>query len=127
MSINIEEYKKLITQEQPKKNKYGNKEIIIDGITFQSKKEGRYYSNLKLLQKAGEVVKFDMQVPFTLFEGFKLNGKSVFRPIKYILDFVVSYKNGQAKYVDTKGCVTPLSQIKRKWMMDKFGIFVEFV
>jgi hypothetical protein len=127
MNINIEEYRKLITQEQPKKNKYGNKEIIIDGITFQSKKEGRYYSNLKLLQKAGEVVKFDMQVPFTLFEGFKLNGKSVLRPIKYILDFVVSYKNGQAKYVDTKGCVTPLSQIKRKWMMDKFGIFVEFV
>jgi hypothetical protein len=126
MSINIEEYKKIIAA-KPNTNKYGNEEIVIDGITFQSKKEGRYYSNLKLLKKAGEVVKFDMQVPFTLFEGFKLNGKSVLRPIKYILDFVVDYKNGETKYIDTKGCVTPLSQVKRKWMMDKFGIFVEFI
>lgn len=110
-----------------KPNKYNAKRTIVDGITFDSKKEADYYCKLKLLQKAGEVVKFEMQVPFTLFDGFKINGKSVMRPVKYILDFRVKYKNGDVKYFDTKGFMTPLAQLKLKWMMDKFGIFVEVV
>jgi hypothetical protein len=62
-----------------------------------------------------------------LFDGFKESGKFIMRPVKYILDFRVKYKDGQVRYIDTKGCITPLSQVKLKWMMDKFGILVEVV
>lgn len=123
--MKIEEYRNLIAS--PKMHKYHAKQTIVDGITFHSKKEASYYSNLKLLQKTGEVITFDHQISFTLFEGFKLNGKSIMRPVKYILDFKVKYKSGETKYIDTKGYLTPLAQVKLKWMMDKFGILVEVV
>ena len=35
---------------KPKKTKYHNEKVVFDGITFDSKKEARYYANL-LIQK----------------------------------------------------------------------------
>lgn len=39
----------------PKKNKYRSISRVLDGIKFPSKKEARRYSQLKLLQRAGEI------------------------------------------------------------------------
>jgi len=41
--------------EVPKRNKYGNKKVEIDGILFDSILEGSRYLQLNLLKSAGEI------------------------------------------------------------------------
>ena len=47
-----------------KKSKYGSIKTVIDNITFDSKREANYYNTLKLLKRAGEVLKIDLQPEF---------------------------------------------------------------
>ena len=49
-----------------KGHKYNARAVVIDGIRFDSVKEGRYYNQLKLRQQAGEVLCFLRQVPIHL-------------------------------------------------------------
>ena len=44
------------------RNKYGNKKTVVDGITFDSRKEAKRYQELKLLEKAGEIKDLRRQV-----------------------------------------------------------------
>jgi len=89
----------------PAPAKYHNTKTIIDGIKFASKHEARYYSELKLRQRAGEITGFDLQPVFILQKGFRHNGKAI-RAIKYIADFKVFYPDGRVEIVDTKGVRT---------------------
>lgn len=93
--------------------KYGNKKVEVDGITFDSKIEARYYQYLKQLKKQGIVKDFELQPKFILLERFKKNGKT-FRSIEYIADFKVEYPNGYVEVVDIKGMETKDFKIKRK-------------
>lgn len=95
-------------------NKYGNKKTEIDGITFQSKKEARRYSELKLLQRAGQIQDLKLQVPFELCPSQK--GE---RAIKYIADFVYT-ENGKMIVEDVKGKRTDVYIIKRKLFKMKY-------
>jgi len=99
----------------PKRMKYRNVKTVIDGITFDSKKEANYYGKLKLLLKSGEVIKFDCQVRY----DFELNGiKMGF----YKADFVIHWKTSGIKVVDVKGMKTPVYQLKKKMMKAFHGI-----
>ena len=51
-------------------SKYGAKKVTLDGITFDSKAEGRYYEHLLKLKKTGVVEDFEMQKAFTLLDRF---------------------------------------------------------
>ena len=51
--------------------KYHNRKVVIDGITFDSQREGDYYCELKMLRMAGEVIDFERQVTFELQPKFK--------------------------------------------------------
>ena len=73
-----------------------------DGIKFRSKKERRRYLELKVLQKCGECW-FLRQVPFYL------PGDT-----KYLLDFLVFWKDGHQTFEDTKGKRTPMYIMKKK-------------
>jgi hypothetical protein len=101
------------------KHKYGAQRTEIDGITFDSKSEASYYSQLKLLQRAGEVKDIILQPRFTLLESFKKNGKK-FRGIEYVADFWVTYKDGRREIIDVKGKKTELYIVKRKWFESKY-------
>ena len=46
--------------------KYGNRKAVIDGITFDSKKEAQRYTELKLLEKAGKITGLQLQREFEL-------------------------------------------------------------
>ena len=82
--------------------KYNAVKTQIDGIIFDSKKEAEYYKNLLLLKQAGEVVDIKLQPEFELQEGYIKDGAKI-RPIKYIADFLVVYKDGRVEIIDTKG------------------------
>lgn len=107
--------------------KYGNKKTVVDGITFDSKKEATRYTELKLLQRAGEIFDLQRQVPFTLIPKQTRDGKVIERPCVYKADFVYKDKDGTEVVEDTKGMRTKEYVIKRKLMLWQFGIEVKEV
>ena len=91
-------------------SKFHNVICEADNIKFRSKKERKRYLELKALQAAGECW-FLMQVPF------RLPGKT-----KYILDFLVFWKDGHQTFEDTKGKRTPMYIMKKKQVESLFPI-----
>jgi len=74
------------------KHKYNAIRTEIDGIKFSSKKEGAHYSKLVLLKRSGSVLFFLRQVPFHLPGN-----------IRYVIDFVEFWGNGEIVFRDIKG------------------------
>lgn len=77
----------------------------VDGIRFQSKKEARYYGQLLLAKKAGELLFVLRQVPFHLPGG-----------VRYVCDFAEFWKNGEVRFVDVKGFKTAQYVSKKKML-----------
>jgi len=75
----------------------------VDGMKFQSKKESRYYLELKARVHLGEVKYFLRQIPILLPGG-----------VKYVVDFVEFLTDGSVRYVDVKGCRTDVYKVKKK-------------
>lgn len=104
-------------------NKYGNKKIIIDGIEFDSKKEGLRYKELKLLERAGLITDLKMQTSFELQPSFKKNGKTI-RAITYKSDFDYKTKDGRHIVEDVKSKATEKDKVyrlKRKMLQYKYN------
>lgn len=101
--------------------KYLSKKTTIDGITFDSKKEGLHYVELKKLEKQGKISNLELQPSFLLQEGFKRDGKK-YRPITYIADFRY-IENGKVIVEDVKGFKTPEYKIKKKLLLYKYEDF----
>lgn len=99
-----------------KKTKYNSKRVNVDGMTFDSKLEAKYYGTLKLLKKSGELIFFLRQVPFDLPGN-----------VKYRVDFVEFWKDGTIKFVDVKGYKTKDFIMKKKMVEDLYPITIEVV
>lgn len=110
-----------ILEIRPLKNKYGAKKVTVDGITFDSLAESRYYKYLKELQENGEIDSFNMQVPFELVPKYRrpITGETV-RAIKYVADFEI-FKGDETFIVDVKGKVLPEFIVKRKIFETKYN------
>lgn len=85
-----------------------------DGHKFPSKKEGRYYDQLVLEQRAGHVLFFLRQVPFHLPGGVRL-----------VVDFEVFYADGTIRFIDTKGVATEAWKAKKRIVEATFPIEIE--
>lgn len=106
--------------------KYGNRKVCRDGITFDSAKEARRWSELLLLQRAGAIQNIQRQVKYELIPSQRIAGKVVERPCTYIADFVYE-EGGKVTVEDTKGFKTPEYVIKRKLMLWQHGIRIKEV
>lgn len=104
-------------------NKYHAKKTEVDGIVFDSRKEAKRYSELKLLERAHIITDLELQKKFVLIPAQKINGKAVERECAYIADFVYK-ENGKTIVEDTKGFRTDAYRIKRKLMLYVHGIEV---
>lgn len=107
-------------------NKYNSKKVIVDGITFDSKKESRRYTGLKILEAAGEISDLTLQPEFVLLPPQYVDGKCAERAVKYKADFMYT-ENGKTVVEDTKGFKTKDYVIKRKLMLYIHGIRVREV
>ena len=110
-------------------NKYGNKKIEIDGIGFDSLKEGKRFRELRLLQKAGKIGDINVHSSYILQERFnRENGKWV-RTITYEADFEYFQKEmGNTIVEEVKGFKTEGYKIKRMMFLKQLKprwIFVE--
>lgn len=96
-----------------RKHKYNAQKIQLDGYTFDSKLEAKYYEYLKGRWAKGEIQEISLQPKFELVPPFEKNGKR-YRAITYVADFQVVMPNGEIEIVDIKGMETPDFKLKRK-------------
>lgn len=125
-----------------RRSKYGSRKVTIDGITFDSIREGNRYKELKLLERAGIITGLQRQVKYVLIPAqrefcneiyTKGKNKGCFKPGKllekecsYIADFVY-VQDGKTIVEDTKGFRTEAYKIKRKLMLKEYGIRINEV
>ena len=97
-----------------KRNKYHNKKVVIDNITFDSKLEATRYQELKLLEKKGIIKDLVLQPSYDLIPSFK-KGNKTYRKTTYRADFSY-YDNELNKTIieDTKGFKTDVYILKKK-------------
>ena len=104
---------------RPKRNKYGNRRVEVDGIRFDSQKEARYYEELMLRYRAGDLKLVLLQVPFIL-PG----------PVKYYADFLTIDNDGRFEVIDVKSEATRKNRVyinKKKQMKAVWGIEIKEV
>ena len=104
------------------RNKYHNVRVVNNGHVFDSKTESSFYNYLLFLQKAGEVKRIRLQVPYILQRAFVRGGKK-YAAIKYVADFVVTYGDGHIEVIDVKGSkamITQVFKLKRKMFLKKY-------
>ena len=109
------------------RSKYHSKKVIIDGIKFDSKREGEYYQKLKILEEKGIIKDLELQKEYLLQDKFVINGKTR-RKITYRADFsYVSTEDDRLHVIDVKGFRTDLYKLKKKLFEYKYGVEIEEV
>ena len=114
-------HNKNLFPEEEKVSKYRNEKTIIDGITFQSKKEADRYFELKMLQRAGEITALELQPKFEIVPAVIWNDKQM-RTRYYIADFAY-YEKGNRIVEDVKSKITrknPVYTLKRQLFLLKY-------
>lgn len=120
--------------------KYHAQKVTVNGMTFDSKKEFKRYSELLAMEKAGKIQGLQRQVKFTLIpaqyeessetytrgarKGESKRGKLIERECAYYADFVYQ-QDGKAVVEDCKGVKTEVYKIKRKLMLDRYGVRIK--
>ncbi len=95
-------------------SKYRAVKTEVDGILFDSKREAKRYSELKLLERAGEISGLQLQPEFPV----TMNGKDICR---YRGDFAYFTKKGRV-IEDAKGFRTPIYKLKKKLVEAQFNV-----
>lgn len=103
---------------EKRKEKYGRKKTIVDGIEFDSKKEADRYVQLLLMERGGEISGLVVHPAFELeINHVKICG--------YVADFKYFDESSCKEIVeDTKGYRTRAYRIKKKLMLALRGIDV---
>lgn len=107
----------------PRAPKYGNKKVVHDGITFDSKKELARWLVLQELDQHCKISQLSCQVKFELIPKRRRADGVVERACSYVADFLY-YINGVLVVEDAKGFRTRDYIIKRKLMLHVHGISV---
>lgn len=112
--------------------KYHNKRITTNDGSFDSKKEYRRWLELQILEDAGVIRKLERQVKYVLIpaqrepetvsqRGRQIPGKVIERECSYYADFQYE-QDGEIVVEDTKGVRTDAYKIKKKLMLERYGI-----
>ena len=100
-------------------HKYNARKTEIDGFVFASKREAGRYSELKLLEQAGEITNLVLPPRYPCF----VNGKLV---TTYVADF--QYCKGNELHVeDAKGYKTDVYRLKKKLVEALYSFVIEEV
>lgn len=104
--------------------KYNNHKVTIDGIVFDSRKEGQFYQTLKRWEKEGRIKDLECHPIYELQPRFEVKKKGkirVHRPITYSPDFRFwDNEEKRLRVVDAKGARTETYLIKKKLFDWKF-------
>ena len=113
-----------------KGRKYRNQRVVIDGITFDSKRESERYQELKALASRNLIEDLRHQVPFELAPGVRFSDEKRAKPaLRYVADFAYRL-DGRLVVEDVKSAITAKAaayRIKRHLMLAVHGIEVREV
>lgn len=119
-TVSRDEYLIAIGQKRaPKKGKYRAEKQIVDGITFDSKREAARYGVLVMEQRAGRITNLRLQVKFAIV----INRVHC---TTYIADFTYE-RNGVETTEDAKGFRTEIYRLKKKLVEATYGIVIQEV
>lgn len=106
---------------QARNCKYNSYTVTVNGVSFDSIMESRFYLRLLEMKAAGQIKSYSLQTTFELQPKFrdKISGKMI-RPITYIADFVVTDINDNVMVVDVKGKETDVFKLKKKLFQYKY-------
>lgn len=121
-------------------SKYKAQKCIVNGITFDSRKEARRWQELLLLSRAGVIQNLQRQVKYVLipsqYETYERYGKNgnklqdgrrlIERECSYVADFVYT-EDGKLVVEDVKGVRTKEYIAKKKMMLYFHGIRIKEV
>ena len=110
-------------------NKYHNKKVVVDGLIFDSRKEGERWKELKLMESSGEIEQLERQVKFDLLpKQIGSDGRVIERKVQYVADFIY-IRDGEVVVEDVKGYrgggAYEVFKLKKKMMLYFFGIRVK--
>lgn len=114
-------------------NKYRNQKTYLDGIIFDSKKEAQRWAELKLLERAGQIINLERQRKFELIPAIKgSRGGLKQRAVSYIADFEYFERKGNdwirvVEDVKSSATKTQVYMIKKKLMLWRHGIEIREV
>lgn len=118
--MTIDEFKALRASQSKRKSKYG----AVRSGGYDSKKEHRRACQLKLMERVGRISNLREQVRFELIPAQRdANGNEV-KPCCYFADFVYNDLSGKQIVEDTKGVRTDVYKIKKKLMLQVYGITI---
>lgn len=104
--------------------------------TFDSLREAKRYDELALLLQAGAIRDLRLQQNFTLVEGYITAEGETVRPMVYKADFAYERPTepdvtGTVHWLkvveDVKGIRTDAYKLKKKLMLEKYGIIIQEV
>jgi len=122
--------------------KYNNIKTVVDGITFDSRREANRYCELKLLVKGGLISNLELQKKYVLIEAQYapdevktlkngkqkiVKGELLERSCVYKADFTyIDNATGKTVVEDTKSIATrtPEYKIKKKLLLKLYGIHI---
>lgn len=102
-----------------RRSKYHAKKTVVDGITFDSKREADRYLVLKSMEEDGTIEDLRRQVRYELVPAFDVDGKH-YRPVFYVADFVY-VEDGKEVVEDVKGMRTDTYRLKSKLFARRYG------
>ena len=119
-------------------NKYNNKKVFIDGIKFDSKKEGERYKVLKQYEQNKTISGLNLQVKYELIpsikeshiEQLKTKQKTVYKTVQLAINYVCDFsyiKDNETVLEDVKASPKMLDKvylIKEKLMRWKYGLVI---
>ena len=93
------------------------------GHWFASKAEARRYTELLLLETAGEITDIELQPTYPLMTPTP--DGSLVSTAKYIADFrYVDIPSGDTVVEDVKGVRTQIYKLKKRWVEAQYGITI---
>lgn len=108
-----------------RRNKYGNKKVVVDGQTYDSMREYKRWNALCGYEQAGLITNLERQVTYVLAPSVKLAGEKRAKPaLRYVADFKYLDENGQIVVEDAKGHETKEFRTKRHLMKSVHNIDV---
>ena len=119
-----------LTRKAAKPSKYRNVKVVVDGMTFDSKREAQYWRELQLRERAGEISKLSRQAAFDLRAPSHDLGRDFVVVAWYFADFVYFDAKNVRHVVDVKGgsaTKTAIYRLKKRWLFLQDGIDIEEV
>ena len=104
-------------------NKFNAVRTWNSGYWFASKREARRYSELLLMEKAGEIEAIELQPAYRLFTPTP--DGSLISTAKYVADFRYrDIPSGETVVEDVKGVRTQVYKLKKRWVEAQYGITI---